>query len=318
MSKHDSTFKKGRGQLLALSVALGILSMTGMTAVQAAQAVPPNAATSAPEFSTIVPKGATYAASRSWFAALPESMQNADSGLTVGGGILHQHYAERDAGGGTLDSERGSIPSYHLGLNFQGAHFGAGVGLHYANGSDHYDGFLQSCGGGQCVYTPAQSTTKNKMLDAIIKVDYGFSPIHNLGIIPEVFLGEHVWQRDFQGVGAYQEHYNSLYYGGGLKLQYVAGPVVLGLEGRLGRTFAGHLDASILPVAFTLGDRSLYSVGINANYAVLPWLGIYASDTYGSFSYGASDVVDIGGGLTAQEPRSRTQQNVAEIGIKLF
>lgn len=296
-------------------VALAILAAAATPAVQA-DPVAPQQANSNPGSSPQPPADAGTG-DYHLFAALPDTVQKADSGITLGVGILHQHYAESHQGR-TLDSERGSMPVYDLGLNDQHDHFGWGVDLQYADGKDHYNGaILQGCGANGCLYTPYQSTTGNKMVDAVIQADFGFLPLNNLAVIPEVYVGEHYWHRDVGDAGSQTENYNDLYYGGGLKLQYGIGPVVLGLEGRLGRTFAATLTTSAGP-GFQLGDRAVYSVGFRAGWQALSWLGVFASDTYGSFGYGASGLVQLGGGLTAQEPASRTQQNVVEIGIKLL
>lgn len=255
-------------------------------------------------------------AHRSVFHAVPEIIQRADSGITLGIGALHQHYAETQSGQ-TLDTERGTLTSFRLGIGEQGDHFGFGAGLHYSQGNDAYDGALQSCTSSGCTVTPATATTHNRILTATVSVDYGFSPLPHLAVLPEVFLGQRVWFRDIKGPGAVNEFYNNLYYGAGLNVQYTHGPFVVGLHGRYGRTLAPHLNLDS-QTDFRLGTAPVYSVGARATWVALPWLKVYVDDTLSGFSYGASSAQDIGGGLMASEPRSRTIQNVVEVGVNLL
>jgi len=299
---------------------LAILAAGTATVAQAAP-VNPQQESNTPASSPQPPASAPHRAYH-FFGALPDPAQQADSGITLGLGILHQHYVETIAGT-TLDSERGSLPVYRLGYAGQWRHFGFGVSVQYAHGHDYYDGSLESCTQAGCSCAPVTSRTHNQIVDLTTALDDGFSPVQGLAVIPEVLLGEHYWHRAIDGVGpsdlgSVTENYLDLYYAGGLKLQYTSGPVVLGVEGRYGRTFFARMAADPLDGTFNLGHAPVYSVRAQVTWVALPWLKLHLRDTYGSFSYGASQLLHLGNGLTAQEPHSRTQQNLVEVGITLL
>lgn len=256
-----------------------------------------------------------------FFAPVPYAIQRSDSGITFGAGLLHQHYVESQ-GGKTLGSERGNIMVYHGGIAAQGDHWDGYINVLYANGTDDYDGAIQSCTSGQngpvCTTTPARGRTGNNLLDFEVGGGWGFSPMAHFAIIPEVFFGNRTWNRHVGGPTPFVEKYTTLYYGAGLKMRYAISKVTLGVEGRYGRTFDPKMQASLVPGQFDLGSAPMYSVGAKISWQPLSWLGVYLKDTYGSYSFGQSGAMDLGGGLTATEPRSRTQQNVVMVGIKLM
>lgn len=285
-----------------------LLALSGY--IHGAQAAQPGSASTATSTATDMRH------SRSLFSSLPAAVRAADSGIDIGVGAFHQHYVE-DQSGSTLDSERGTLTAVTLGLGEQGDHFGWDAGLHYAQGNDGYDGALQSCTSSGCTITPATAATHNRMLDATLSADYGFSPLPHLAVLPEVFFGEHVWYRSVRGPGGVDETYTNLFYGAGLGVQYAQGPLVFGVRGRYGRTAAAHMTLDSRN-GFSLGSAPMYSVRARVTWVALPWLKVYVGDTFTGFSYGVSDTQDVGGGVMAREPHSRTLQNVVEAGVKLL
>lgn len=268
-------------------------------------------------FSTQLPPDATAQAEHQFFAPVPETIREADSGLSLGGGFMHQKYTETQ-NGATLDTEGGTLSTVSLGLGSQFSHFGFHTRLQYVGGKDTYHGALQSCTAMGCTVTPDTTRTQNIYFNFNTVVDYGFSPVHNLAIFPEAMVGLHYWHRAITGPGAVTEHYYHLDYAAGLKMQYAVGPVVLGVEGRYGRTFLSRVDVKQLGTTLHLGNAPIYSVGVRATWVVRPWLSVYAGDTYGSFSYGASNVATVQNTLMVQEPHSRTQQNFVNFGVTIF
>lgn len=255
-----------------------------------------------------------------FFASVPQVIQDADSGFTFALGTLHQHYVETQSTG-TLDQEHGNLPVYTFALESQGDYFGSGLWMQYADGSDHYDGALQYYNPTThtITLTPYQTTTQNKLFDLRYDLDVGFSPIHGLAVIPLGFVGLHLWHRAIQGTGAVTENYLDGYYGVGLRLQYaLSEQFVLGVTGRYGTTFVADMTNGSM--TFHLGTAPWYSAGARLTWIPLSWLKVYVGDTFTGFSYGASavQVIPGGGGLTEQEPHSRTLQNVAEVGIRIF
>jgi len=252
---------------------------------------------------------------RSFWSAVPVALRNADSGFGATTGLLHQHYVE-DSSGKTLDAEHGSLPFLRLGYQHQDQHFDYGLSLRYAFGSDRYDGALQTCTASGCTVTPASATTGNKMLDLMLHMDYAFSPLPHLAILPGLFFGQHLWLRDIHGAGGYDERYSHRLFAAGLGVQYGIGPVTLALQGRYGSTFSPHLTSTLNSAKFNLGSGAWSSVGLRATWVVNPSLRLFIGDEYTGFSYGASPMVPVGGGLAVQEPHSRTQQNVIEVGLR--
>lgn len=252
-----------------------------------------------------------------FFHAIPNAVREADSGITLSGGFLHQHYVE-DQQGATLDTERGTLGWYRLGIQWQGDHFRIGTDARYTVGGDAYDGQLVTCSQSGCTSRPATTSTSNRMLDATLSAGWGFSPLPHLAVIPEAFAGEHLWLRDVQGIGAISERYSNYYFGGGLLTEYGVGRVVFGLHGRYGYTAGARLTSSLSPNTFSLGSEPWYSAGLRVTWEALPWLKVFAGDTFYGYGYGASAPQSIGNGLQAQEPHSRTLQNLVEAGIRVF
>lgn len=252
-----------------------------------------------------------------WFAAVPMTIRQADSGISLGGGFMHQKYTET-MNGNTLDSEGGTLQTINVGGGSQYSHIGFHTGLEYAGGHDTYKGALQKCTAMGCMTTPETSRTENAILDFITMIDYGFSPMAHLAVFPEAMLGAHYWRRAIADPGAVTEDYYNGYYACGLKMQYVVGPVVLGVEGRYGHTFLSRVDIEQIGTTLHLGNAPIYSVGFRTTWVARPWLKVYAGVTYGVFSYGASKVETVQNFLLVQEPRSRTQQNFVDFGITIF
>jgi len=251
---------------------------------------------------------------RSPWSALPESIQDADTGISLASGLLHQHYVEDDAGA-TLDAEHGSIPFLRLSGRGQYNHFGWGAGLRLATGSDDYDGGIQTCTAGVCTVTPATGSTGNMILDLTLDADYGFSPLPHLAVVPGLFVSQHLWLRDLHGVGGYDERYSHRTAGAQLGVQYSINRFVLGLRGRYGVMFSPHETATLTPAAFNLGSGAYSALRLRLTWAATSRIHLFVGDEYSGFSYGASQVVPVGGGLALQEPHSRTQQNVIEVGV---
>ncbi len=251
---------------------------------------------------------------RSPWSALPESIQDADTGISLASGLLHQHYVEDDAGA-TLDAEHGSIPFLRLSGRGQYDHFGWGAGLRLATGSHDYVGGLQICTAGVCTVTPATGSTGNMILDLTLDADYGFSPLPHLTVLPGVFVSQHLWLRDLHDMGGYDERYSHRMAGAQLGVQYSIDRFVLGLRGRYGDMFSPHETATITPATFNLGSGAYSALRLRLTWAATSRIHLFVGDEYSGFSYGASQPVPVGGGLALQEPHSRTQQNVIEVGV---
>jgi len=224
---------------------------------------------------------------RSPWSALPESIQDADTGISLIGGLLQQHYVEDDTGA-TLDAEHGSIPFLRLSGRGQYNHFGWGAGLRYATGPDNYDGGLQSCTQGGCTVTPATRSTGNKILDLTLDADYGFSPLPHLALLPGLFVSQHLWLRDLHGVDGYDERYSHRMAGAQLGLRYNLDRFVLGLRGRYGVMFSPHNTASITPATFDLGPGAYSALRLRLTWAATSRIHLFIGDEYSGFSYGAS------------------------------
>lgn len=253
-----------------------------------------------------------------FFGPVPAQVQKANTGLYLSIGRLDQHYAEHPTNGMPPDTERGTVPAVSFGLVSQGTHFGWGLAIRLAKGSDHYSGVLQTGSGGDVVYTPSSGSTQNLMIDPGFTVDEGFSPVRHLALRPELFFGEHIWLRQLQGRGGYKEIYAHLYYGAGLKADYaLPHGIVFSLGYQVGKMRGATMEADL--GAYGLGSPVL-ALGnhLERRYdARLTWAiphhrtSLYVDDALTRFSYGASQTTANG----VFEPASTTRQNTVSVGV---
>lgn len=246
------------------------------------------------------------------FGSIPATIRAANSGYELSAGTLSQNYVEI-LNGKTFDSESGSIPTYTVAFNGQGDHFGLGLRMNYTNGSDTYDGGVQNLSTG--VITPYQGTTDNKMLDASVSLKLGFSPVRNLAIIPEAFVGRHAWDRTIQGPYGYAEDYYNKYSGVGASVDYQFRKFILSGDYKTGTTSNASMDSALPGTGtFNLGDHSWKSYGARITWEPNQMFSVFLAYSKTKFGYGKS-VIDSAGYM---EPDSTTEQSITSLGVVIF
>ncbi|HZB92326.1 MAG TPA: hypothetical protein VE397_12840, partial [Stellaceae bacterium] len=239
-------------------------------------------------------------------------IRKADNGVSLGLGASYLDYAET-AGGSTLDTEKGWLPTADLGfgiLAFPQApipnlyfHLGAQASV----GSTYYSGALCNAFG---FCTPYQSKTDDDIVAVAVQLGRAFPIGRTLMLTPFGEIGYRYWARDLTGTGGYTEDYHNWDGMGGLLLQY--SPVerwVLSLSGAAGQTFGADLTTQ--GETFNLGSKLIWRTEAKLGFRVSERVELTGSAAYESFGYGASPP-DVNG---FYEPDSTTHQTTLLIGI---
>ncbi|OBS07909.1 hypothetical protein [Acidihalobacter prosperus] len=255
-----------------------------------------------------------------FFGAVPNTIQDAHSGINIGIGQLSQHYQET-YNGASLDSESGTIDGHEIGVGGQWSHFGFQTDYSLFSGNTHYNGAVQNIQTG--TITPVQSQTGNKIIDFDLKFDYGFSPLPGLAVMPDVFWGRHAWYRTLGGVGGYQEDYYNGYDGVGLDVDYNLGRgFVLSGNVQSGNTFGAYDNIYIgSGTQVDLGSHSWTQEGVKLSWIPSNNWNVFVSYSQTKFGYGASSLSTVqtsAGTLSLLEPNSTTRQDVLMLGVRVF
>ena len=256
-------------------------------------------------------------------------------------------YKEKYPDGRTADTEKGGMEGFGLSLTAMKDVF---LGNDYLkaqfNRSTGGVDYLGSLGGGcyfvTCVaiaidgYAPPYGSygQKNhaKVTDFSLRYGKGFELSDNLLMTPYAELGHHEWKRDLGNtcvVGslpdcASSEKYRHYYYGIGALIQHSPTKnLVLTADGFIGRTFSSEISGSGTTYLYTapggfnsfsaqgLGNKSIYRIGVSADYAFTQHVHGNIGVDYVDFKYGKSDIFnDI-----TYEPDSKTSYTNIKIGV---
>lgn len=238
-------------------------------------------------------------------------IRRADNGVSLDLGAANLDYAET-AGGTVLDTEKGWLPTAHLGLGilaFDRAPIPdlyLRADLQGSLGKTAYDGAL--CDQfGNCV--PATATTNDAIVTGAFQAGRAFPLGRSLMLIPFAELGYRYWDRNLKGTGGYPEHYQNWDALGGVLAQYSpATRWVLSLAGAGGSTFGAKMDLS--GETFTLGSQAMWRAQGRIGYRLTDRLELTTSVDYVSFGYGAS-APDAN---SYYEPDSTTHQTTLMLG----
>ena len=239
-------------------------------------------------------------------------IRKADNGVSLDAGESYLDYAET-AGGSTLDTEKGWLPTVGLGfgmLAFPQApisnlyvHLDARASL----GSTAYNGAL--CDDfGDC--TPYQSTTNDNIYTGAAQLGRAFTLGTTVILTPFAEIGYRYWSRDLKGIGGYGETYENWDGMGGLLAQYSpASRWVLSLSGAAGTMFDASMSTG--GECFSLGDKLIWRTQGKVGFRLSQRVELSLTGGYESFGYGASPA-DANG---LYEPDSTTHQTTLLLGI---
>ena len=259
----------------------------------------------------------------------------------------HMDYKETYPDGTTADTENGSVQGFGLSLTaMKDILLGNDYLKAQFNRSTGDVDYLGSLGGGcyfvACVaiaidgYSPPYGSygQKNhaKVTDFSLRYGKGFELSDNLLMTPYAELGHHEWKRDLGNtcvVGslpdcASSEKYRHYFYGMGALIQHSPNQnLVLSADGFVGQTFSSKISGSgatylyTAPGGFTsfspqdLGDKSMYRLGVSADYAFTTQMHGNVGIDYVAFKYGRSAVFN---GFT-YEPDSKTNYTNVKVGV---
>ncbi len=215
---------------------------------------------------------------------------------------------------GLLDQEAGAVPGISLaasGIMVQEDNLYWQASYGYSSGHTDYTGALQ--GGTFGSYVGISSAA---LKDYGARLGKAFNVPDAFMLIPYFELGRHEWER---GVN-YGEAYSHYYYGPGLMVEHSpAERVVLSVNALYGRTAGAHIAVSSGPLlngfSGSLGNSTLYRVGVAADYAFSHELHGNVAIEYSRFRYGMSAAFPVGGNFVAWEPDSTTRYVVYKAGL---
>lgn len=257
----------------------------------------------------------------------------------------HMDYKETYPDGTTADTEKGSVQGFGLSLTaMKDILLGNDYLKAQFNRSTGDVDYLGSLDGGcyfhACVaiddYSPVYGSygQKNhaKVTDFSLRYGKGFEINDNLMMTPYAELGHHEWKRDLGNTCvagilpdcAASEKYRHYYYGMGTLIQHSLNQnLVLSADGFVGQTFSSKISGSgtsyLYPTSggFTsfspqdLGDKSMYRLGVSADYAFTTQVHGNIGVDYVAFKYGRSAVFnDI-----LYEPDSKTNYTNVKVGV---
>jgi hypothetical protein len=253
-------------------------------------------------------------------------------------------YKESYTDGNTADTEKGWIPGFGLSLSgmkdiFLGNDYFKAQYNHMKGDLD-YLGSLNGCVGGCVVntyeYTGAYGSyaqsNKAKISDFNFRYGKGFEINDQFLLTPYGEVGHHKWNRDLGSNCSVavlasclsSEKYTHYYYGIGALVQY--SPMqkwVLTADGFLGHTFSSEISGTGRPIVVAgsavfdsfsqqdLGNKSIYRIGLNADYAFTDKIHGNIGLDYIDFKYGKSDIFNT----YTYEPDSKTNYTNVKVGI---
>ena len=252
-------------------------------------------------------------------------------------------YKETFIDGTLADTEKGWIPGFGFSGSFMKDVF---LGNDYFKAQfSRIDGGLDYLGSvsnptvaylGETAYGSYAQNNNATITDFNFRYGKGFEINDKLMITPYGELGHHEWKRDLGDtcvVGSVpcssSEKYAHYNYGIGGLIQY--SPLqnwVFGIDALIGRTFSSQISGQgntylvVTPGGFTssfkgqdLGDKTIYRIGVSADYAFTSKIHGNIGVDYVDFKYGKSDVFSDAFGGDIYEPDSKTNYTNIKVGI---
>ncbi len=214
---------------------------------------------------------------------------------------------------GTLDTEKGNVSGYALSLSIM-RNWWLGndylkLGYSHNNGDTSYVG--QSISSTTNTYGSITGTDGAKIEDYYVRYGKGFSTSENTMLTPYFELGHHSWDRNIN----YGETYTNRWYGIGLLGDYTpVHKLTLSADLMVGNNYGSYINV-VDAFAGSLGNSSVYKVGVAADYAFTRNFHANLGVDYTSFKYGASAVYPVGYGYVGWEPDSTTHYTTARVGV---
>ena len=251
-----------------------------------------------------------------------EAMLRANNQVWLDVGAQQLHYWESIAPGKS-DSERGTTAAFSLSASTQRQLFGISNlyfsgSVRVAHGNVNYGGYLQDVTG-RIVQPDYQMTTRSTATDVTLKAGKAF-PFHlgtwNAQVIPYVSYSYRDWIRDSsRDPYGFYERYRHHVIGGGLMGQMELTPkLVATADVRAGAMVGASMTLAGSQNTFTLGNKPVVVAGFGLDYAVARNFHVNATYEWSRFQYGRSGVTQVGPGVSAYEPDSKTINQTWMIG----
>jgi len=223
---------------------------------------------------------------------------------------------------GTLDTETGAVPGIGLSLSMMNDlwlgndYFEAE--FDYSRGYTNYTGALctPTCGS----YGSYVDTSSAVLTNFSFRYGSGISFKDRFMLTPYAELGYHKWDRGLSYIQT--ETYTNNWLGIGALGQYSpVSRLVLSANVMVGETFGSYITVNPTPgpggngFSGSLGNSTLYKVGISADYAFMEHFHGTVGIDYTSFSYGMSAIYPVGGSYVAWEPDSKTNYTTVKVGV---
>ena len=257
----------------------------------------------------------------------------------------HMDYKETYPDGTTADTEKGSVQGFGLSLtamkdillgnDYLKAQFNRSTGdVDYLGSLGSACGYITTCVediNGPNNYGTYGQKNHSKIIDFSLRYGKGFEINDNLMMTPYAELGRHEWKRDLGNTCPVaislgcpgSEKYRHYYYGIGALIQNSPNQnLVLSADGFIGQTFSSEISGSGTNLlasvrGFTsfspqdLGDKSMYRLGISADYAFTTQVHGNIGVDYVAFKYGKSAIFNE----FTYEPDSKTSYTNVKVGL---
>ncbi|MFJ2994581.1 hypothetical protein [Pandoraea sp. NPDC087047] len=251
-----------------------------------------------------------------------EAMLRANNQVWLDVGAQQLHYWENIASGKS-DAERGTTAAFSLSASTQRQLFGVSNlyfsgSVRVAHGNVNYGGYLQDVTGG-VIQPDYQMTTRSTTTDVTLKAGKAI-PFHlgtwNAQVIPYVSYSYRDWIRDSsRDPYGFYERYRHHVIGGGLMGQMeLTSRLVATADVRAGAMVGASMTLAGSQNTFGLGNKPVVVAGFGLDYAVARNFHVNATYEWSRFQYGRSGVTQVGPGVSAYEPDSKTINQTWMIG----
>lgn len=269
---------------------------------------------------TLLPLGTLPLAAHADASAINPAIRSATTGFFINYDRDRLNYREDASGGGTLDSDQGTLNGLSLGWTWiRDDQAYIQVGASYHKGKVTYTG--QTLGG--TPVTGTQDTDRTGSIPAL-RIGYMFATTDNMATTPYVRfglagLGRIVGVTPTTPDGQYNEAFTFYYVGLGLMDQYaftdrLVGSVTLGYDvdvyNRLSILYPGGNEC-LEP----LGRKPIKTAGLALNYRLSKSVHAVTSLSVRQYGFGQSQPFSCGGS-TLYEPTDHITETTARVGLQ--
>ncbi|MCI3203731.1 MULTISPECIES: hypothetical protein [Pandoraea] len=251
-----------------------------------------------------------------------EAMLRANNQVWLGVGAQQLNYWET-IGPGKSDSESGTTAAFALTASTQRQLFGISNlyfsgSVRVAHGNVNYGGYLQDTAG-RVIQPDYQMSTRSTATDVTLKAGKAI-PFHlgtwNAQVIPYVSYSYRDWIRDSsRDPYGFYERYRHHVVGGGLMGQMeLTSKLVATADIRAGAMLGASMTLAGSQNNFSLGNKPVVVAGFGLDYAIARNFHINATYEWSRFQYGRSAATQVGPGVSAYEPDSKTINQTWMIG----